>query len=71
MGINESGAECSNCGSYNCGYLCYACVTEILLDVGIGYDSAITILRKWNIELEDYEINDIRQYLDTHNKSGG
>lgn len=45
--------------------------SQILLDAGIGYDSAITILRKWNIELEDYEIDDIRQYIDAHNKSGG
>ena len=31
MSINESGAECSICGSYNCEYICTECLAEFLM----------------------------------------
>ena len=33
MSVNDTGAECKECGSYNTSYICVECVTEMLNDI--------------------------------------
>ena len=33
MSINDTGAECRECGSYNCSYLCVECVGELFKEM--------------------------------------
>ena len=57
MSINETGAECHNCGSYNCDYLCTECVLTLLLECGLSLESALLKLKEQDIELESWEID--------------
>lgn len=63
MSINETGAECSECGSYNCGYLCFSCVATILVNAGNTLDMALSILKKHDITLEPFEIDEVKEHL--------
>lgn len=67
MSVNETGAECSNCGTYNCGYLCYECVGLLLYKLGFSIEKVIEILKTQDIKLESWEIEGIL----THSKEHG
>lgn len=66
MSVNDSGAECSQCGSYNCEYLCTECVLELLLEVGIPKDKALTALENKGIELEEWQIKEVEKNNENH-----
>lgn len=62
MSVNETGAECTFCGDYNCSYLCVGCVLKILMSTGLSLDKSISILKEQNgITIDDYIIEEIKR----------
>ena len=63
MSVNETGADCTLCGSYNCSYLCVPCVLAMLIEAGNSEDKAIHQLKNHGISIEPYELEEVRRNL--------
>lgn len=64
MSVNETGASCTNCGDYNCTYLCIGCVIRILLSIGKNLDECKNILTTHNgIIIDNYILDEITREL--------
>lgn len=66
MSINETGAECTKCGDYNCTYLCLGCVIRLLMVAGLSLDKSIQITKMEGIYLDDYIIDEIKREIKTN-----
>ena len=63
MSVNDTGADCTCCGSYNCSYLCLSCVLTMLLFAGVEEAKAIDLLKEHGIELDQIEIEEARRNI--------
>jgi hypothetical protein len=63
MSVNDTGADCTICGSYNCSYICTECLLVILLQLGIDETKALKILANHWIELEPYQIDEAKRQV--------
>jgi hypothetical protein len=61
MSINDTGADCAACGNYHCQYLCAKCVFQLLLEVGVPEDKALTLLGERWVSLENWEIEEVKK----------
>jgi len=68
MSINDTGAECHECGSYHCGYFCDECVGILLIEVGKTVEETISILKGHDVILKSWEIDNLRGYYEKRQK---